>query len=196
MATYIERHKLWEEEVRNMTEQAKKEKAKQADATPSEFEENDKNLRPINDTLPGEDGPANLKVGTASGQASYDLRSENDKVTSVHKRSAEDASDSILERNRKTMETNELVKKIGEELDFNTPSSSTGHHNYGAADNSQTLLTDELELPYEPVRPQTHDEYVKERILNDHIPPGFVSLNDKRYILRYVSAVPLPPTPH
>jgi len=190
MADYLERHKLWEEEVRNLTQEAEKQKkspVKDWSALEQELEEKEKNLRPVNDTLPGEDGPAPLKVGTASSEGMYDLRSEMDEASSVHKRSAGDVSDSILERNRKTMETNEAVKKVDEQLDFNTPSThSTGHHDYLAADDSQTPLSDDLDLPIEPIAPQTHDEYVGEKIKNERLPPGFVSLNDKRYILRYV----------
>lgn len=192
MADYLERHKIWKEEVRNITEQAKleKEKSDKVDAAAREIEE-ERELRPVNDTLPGKGGPTNLKVGTASGEGAYDFGGEDDGVSSVHKRSAEDASDSILERNRKTMEDSEMIKKVGEELDFNTPTShSTGHHDYKAADSSQTTLTDEPDLPPEPIPPQTHEEYVKDRIRNEHLPPGFISLNDKRYILRYVYCPP------
>ncbi|KAH8903258.1 seven-hairpin glycosidase [Coniochaeta sp. PMI_546] len=133
MADYLERHKIWKEEVRNITEQAKleKEKSDKVDAAAREIEE-ERELRPVNDTLPGKGGPTNLKVGTASGEGAYDFGSEDD----------------------------------------------------GAADSSQTTLTDEPDLPPEPIPPQTHEEYVKDRIRNEHLPPGFISLNDKRYILR------------
>jgi mannosyl-oligosaccharide alpha-1,2-mannosidase len=42
----------------------------------------------------------------------------------------------------------------------------------------------ELVLPKEPVKPVSHLEYVTSRIKNEHIPSGFVSIRDKRYILR------------
>lgn len=35
-----------------------------------------------------------------------------------------------------------------------------------------------------PSPPPTHEEFVKARIERDRIPPGFTSINDKRYILR------------
>ncbi|KAK4237571.1 glycoside hydrolase [Achaetomium macrosporum] len=41
-----------------------------------------------------------------------------------------------------------------------------------------------LTLPSEPQKPLTHLEFVTKRIQEEHIPSGFVSLNDKRYILR------------
>lgn len=40
------------------------------------------------------------------------------------------------------------------------------------------------DLPPEPTKPLTHEEYVTERIKSERIPPGFTSLIDKRYILR------------
>ncbi|KAL1843585.1 hypothetical protein VTJ49DRAFT_868 [Mycothermus thermophilus] len=42
----------------------------------------------------------------------------------------------------------------------------------------------QLVLPPEPVKPESHLEYVTNKITREHIPSGFVSLNDKRYILR------------
>ncbi|KAK3305835.1 glycoside hydrolase family 47 protein [Chaetomium strumarium] len=41
-----------------------------------------------------------------------------------------------------------------------------------------------LVLPPAPQKPLTHEEFVTKRIQEEHIPSGFVSLNDKRYILR------------
>ncbi|KAI6368064.1 hypothetical protein MCOR25_004747 [Pyricularia grisea] len=40
------------------------------------------------------------------------------------------------------------------------------------------------DVPPEPTKPQSHDEFVKEKIEGDRIPPGFVDIIDKRYILR------------
>ncbi|KAK4154304.1 glycosyl hydrolase family 47-domain-containing protein [Chaetomidium leptoderma] len=42
----------------------------------------------------------------------------------------------------------------------------------------------ELVLPPAPDKPLTHQEYVAQRLENENIPSGFVTLNDKRYILR------------
>lgn len=38
---------------------------------------------------------------------------------------------------------------------------------------------------YSPDKPQTHEEYVKQLIEEDRIPPGMRNMNDRRYILRY-----------
>lgn len=58
-----------------------------------------------------------------------------------------------------------------------------------AASNDAMTVADQqpladLDLPIEPLRPLTHLEYVEDRLKKDHMPPGFVSLRDKRYILR------------
>ncbi|KAK4198809.1 family 47 putative glycoside hydrolase [Triangularia verruculosa] len=52
-----------------------------------------------------------------------------------------------------------------------------------SSDDTQIPLT-ELTLPPEPIKPMTHEEYIADRLKNEVIPPGFVSMNDKRYILR------------
>lgn len=40
------------------------------------------------------------------------------------------------------------------------------------------------ELPPEPSKPQTHEEYVRHRIKQENLPPGYTGMNDRRYILR------------
>lgn len=42
----------------------------------------------------------------------------------------------------------------------------------------------DLVIPAMPRRPETHEEFVQNRIDRDKLVPGFVSMNDKRYILR------------
>lgn len=46
------------------------------------------------------------------------------------------------------------------------------------------LVDDEDRAQPDPVRPLTHEEYVASRIKNEGIPPGFVSIQSKHYILR------------
>jgi mannosyl-oligosaccharide alpha-1,2-mannosidase len=41
-----------------------------------------------------------------------------------------------------------------------------------------------LVLPPAPNKPLTHQEYIAQRLEKERIPPGFVTLNDKRYLLR------------
>ena len=40
------------------------------------------------------------------------------------------------------------------------------------------------QILYEPVRPQTHKEFVEDRIKKENLKPGFSHLSDRRYILR------------
>ena len=40
------------------------------------------------------------------------------------------------------------------------------------------------QILYEPVRPQTHKEFVEARIKKENLKPGFSNLSDRRYILR------------
>ncbi len=48
----------------------------------------------------------------------------------------------------------------------------------------QFPLIEEPIIPPEPVRPLSHEEYVANRLKNERLPPGFVSLTDRRYLLR------------
>ncbi|KAK4100391.1 glycoside hydrolase family 47 protein [Parathielavia hyrcaniae] len=41
-----------------------------------------------------------------------------------------------------------------------------------------------LTVPPPPAKPLTHKEFIAQRLEKERIPPGFVTLNDKRYILR------------
>ncbi|KAK1783340.1 glycosyl hydrolase family 47-domain-containing protein [Copromyces sp. CBS 386.78] len=72
------------------------------------------------------------------------------------------------------------MNKIEEELDLNNNNILAGHEQQ--YQQQKPML--ELHLPPEPEKPLSHEEYVQERIKRENIPPGFVTLNDKRYILR------------
>ncbi|KAK3376790.1 glycosyl hydrolase family 47-domain-containing protein [Lasiosphaeria ovina] len=52
----------------------------------------------------------------------------------------------------------------------------------GSGDDQKPVI--DLDLPQEPVKPQTHEEYVAQLIETSHLPPGFIDLKDERYILR------------
>ncbi|KAK3941311.1 glycosyl hydrolase family 47-domain-containing protein [Diplogelasinospora grovesii] len=68
------------------------------------------------------------------------------------------------------------VNKLEKELDIN----ATPNYQQEREKESEGAIR----LPNEPVRPLTHLEYVANRIKTEHLPPGFVALNDRRYILR------------
>lgn len=47
--------------------------------------------------------------------------------------------------------------------------------------------------PYIPKPLLNHEEYVKKRIENERIPPGFVTIPTRKYILRYAQSTVMPP---
>jgi mannosyl-oligosaccharide alpha-1,2-mannosidase len=68
----------------------------------------------------------------------------------------------------------EKAKKLQNSLDLNANSANVpGQKPMG-----------ELVLPPAPTKPATHQEYVDKRIQDERLPPGYLSLHDKRYILR------------
>ena len=56
-----------------------------------------------------------------------------------------------------------------------------------AGDQKPLQQEQEFTLPPEPRKPQSHEEYIKSFLERERLPGGFSRLNDKRYILRYVS---------
>ncbi|KAL2128816.1 hypothetical protein VTI74DRAFT_8609 [Chaetomium olivicolor] len=78
--------------------------------------------------------------------------------------------------------TEEKVKKLHNSLDLNSPAGSTQQDRHGNAVEQKPI--NDFVLPPEPMKPLSHIEYVTDRIKNEHIPSGFVTLTDKRYLLR------------
>jgi mannosyl-oligosaccharide alpha-1,2-mannosidase len=78
----------------------------------------------------------------------------------------------------KDLEKQHALQKKEAEADPNSPGSGSG------GDTSGQKPLGELILPEEPAKPVSHLEYVTSRIKKEHIPSGFVSIRDKRYILR------------
>jgi len=74
----------------------------------------------------------------------------------------------------------EKVKALEAELDLNSVSAHQSHTN------AKQVHLANLEMPREPDKPVSHEEYAKNRIAREQLPPGFVKLMDQRYILRYV----------
>ncbi|KXX76376.1 Mannosyl-oligosaccharide 1,2-alpha-mannosidase IB [Madurella mycetomatis] len=69
------------------------------------------------------------------------------------------------------------LKKLHDNLDLNSNAASRQDTTEDSWD--QKPISD-LWLPPEPVKPLSHEEYIQQRLETEHIPPGFVSLNDKR----------------
>ncbi|KAH8668757.1 glycosyl hydrolase family 47-domain-containing protein [Xylariales sp. PMI_506] len=93
--------------------------------------------------------------------------------------------------------TNDNLPSIDEEKRLNLLESLAPNTQNGGQDttinirkpsrSSQTILLDDTEnqekLP-DPLRPPTHEEYVKGRLKNERIPAGYVRINSQKYILR------------
>ncbi len=119
----------------------------------------------------------------------------------VRKRSADvdklpsEPKDTAAEKKAKAVEEDlkVKVKALENELDLNAVGNYdqySGVGSSGHAVHAQTLVEDQFPLiedpiiPPEPIKPLTHKEFVAKRIKNEHLPPGIVTLNDKRYLLR------------
>lgn len=175
MREYETKRKAWEEEM----EQFKKDAAMRGAA---EAAAKDEALR--KQTEQRDNGPT-------TGP-----RDNNTSPSSVHKRqaTAELGSDDTASV---AGPIDEKVKALEAELDLN---SATAHQSHS---NVEQVHIGSLEMPREPDKPITHEEYVKNRIAREHLQPGFVKLLDQRYILRYVQVqlnrylfpIPLPPFP-
>lgn len=183
MADWVERHAAWEEEVKEIKElqkEAEKEKGeKKVLKTPDEEKrvattEEGKKSRPVNDTLPSE-------MEKDKKPTEYELRSENSEALQIKKRAAIPIDEKVNETKNKGRPVDNKVEELASQINFNDPS---GHTDSGLGSDDQTTLADDYELPAEPVKPQTHEEYVKEKLERQQLPKGFVQMNDKRYILR------------
>ena len=76
--------------------------------------------------------------------------------------------------------TEEKPRDLQNSLDPNS-------NEFGDASSQKPIAA--IVFPPAPSKPRTHLEYVTDRIKKEHIPSGFVTLSDRRYILRLV----LPP---
>ena len=101
---------------------------------------------------------------------------------SVHQGQQQDVDYHLTKRQNLAEDVNKIevatkVNKLEDELDLN-------NNQQQQYQQQKPML--ELHLPPEPEKPLSHEEYVQDRIARENIPEGFVTLNDKRYILRYV----------
>ncbi|KAK3400511.1 glycosyl hydrolase family 47-domain-containing protein [Sordaria brevicollis] len=109
----------------------------------------------------------------------------------VHQGMKQDVDYHLTRRKRQVPEVAAKVNRIEDELDLNNHMATSHHQQQQQQQQSREqqqyqqqkpLL--ELHLPPEPEKPMSHEEYVKDRLEREKIPEGFVTLNDRRYILR------------
>jgi mannosyl-oligosaccharide alpha-1,2-mannosidase len=179
------RRKQAEEQKRREEAQRKaaEEEERREEARRKAAEEEERKKRPVNNTLPGEEGKAHLPSSQTSDLKDRDTLPR----PGVQKRDAMaelDTPGGPASSHYPVSETTEQKTRA------QNPQDSLDHNSDGTSrraaldQDDQKPMSDDLWLPAEPVKPLTHQEYVAQRIEKEHIPPGFVSLNDKRYLLR------------
>ncbi|KAE9988219.1 hypothetical protein EG328_000175 [Venturia inaequalis] len=78
-----------------------------------------------------------------------------------------------------------IIAKPAEEDDSTSPTSTTDDRYAEPVWQAPTVVTDDAPPPiYSPDKPMTHEEYAKNYIKEERLPPGIVSMPDRRYILR------------
>ncbi|KAK0673707.1 family 47 putative glycoside hydrolase [Cercophora samala] len=179
MERYYESKAAWKEQV----EEIKREQALQKERAAKAKEEAAK--RPVANSN------ANSNTGAGSAQKvepKQPVRQQEEE----RPRGREGSFPSRFQRRQLNVTLNEPrgTADLQNSLDLNSApvtNTNTKTSNYDwdtyADDDSQIPLT-ELTLPPEPIKPMSHEEYIADRLKNEFLPPGFTSLNDKRYILR------------
>ncbi|KAL1884134.1 hypothetical protein VTK73DRAFT_6803 [Phialemonium thermophilum] len=166
MEDYRRKKKIYEQELEQFNQETARRKkvekeARREEALREQAEEGKRSLRLKNETLPGRHSAEALRRRQVAYGAEGELLESSNSVT--------------------PKQTGEKTRNLAADLDLNN---ANGHRQQTyEGDREQTSLP-VLQKPIEPTRPVSHEEYVADRIKQEHLPPGFVSLNDRRYILR------------
>ncbi|KAL2163509.1 hypothetical protein VTH06DRAFT_5567 [Thermothelomyces fergusii] len=102
----------------------------------------------------------------------------------AEERAAPEAGSQGKAANYETSSTGPLERDVTASLDKYPDRFDLRPDNQGTSNNQQPMGGDKLVFPPEPVKPVTHKEYVAGRIESERLPSGFVSISDKRYLLR------------
>jgi mannosyl-oligosaccharide alpha-1,2-mannosidase len=148
-------------------------------------------------------GKAYPKKGAASTSAKENSSGSNDSSDILRNSASKGKKESTLDKREvggeepaKDMASSAIDKKerqLEEELDLNSHT-NRGYRNMPTSDydsDSQQQPLMEPIIPPEPIKPLTHEEYVAKRLKEENLPEGFQSLNDRRYLLRYVQSYTL-----
>jgi mannosyl-oligosaccharide alpha-1,2-mannosidase len=160
----------WKKQVEELEQEAEAQKQaeelkRQAEAQRRAAEEEERKKRPVNNTLPGQQGTPGWQTKHAPP------------ASGVQKRDFVESKD-VPVQGTPNSGNEEKTRDLQNSLNLNSPSQS---------DPSNQKPLSQVAIPPAPTKPQTHLEYVTQRIQKEHIPSGFVTLNDRRYILRYAS---------
>ncbi|KAK3689612.1 glycosyl hydrolase family 47-domain-containing protein [Podospora appendiculata] len=182
MEEYYANKAEWELQVDKLKKQEAyrleaEEKERRKQAAIKQAEEEDRRLRPENNTLPGEEAPTKLSLPTQNDN--HDLKDRDNVASPIGKRDLSGTSQ-VNSESTSTEKIEQKVKTLENELDLN---SNSGRQSSNADASDQKPMYETI-YPPEPHKPVTHEEYVAQRLKDEKIPPGFVSLNDPRYILR------------
>ncbi|CCC09642.1 hypothetical protein SMACR_03674 [Sordaria macrospora] len=176
-------HAEWVQEVKVL----KKEYAEAEEAAKVEAEaEAKRKVEEEEKTRPVLENNSSYVQGQGQGQQEASAVNAAPKgVSGVHQGMQQDVDYHLTKRRfpeDDKIEVATKVNKIEEELDLNNNNNLRAGGQQQQYQQQKPLL--ELHLPPEPEKPLSHEEYVQDRIERENIPPGFTSLNDKRYILR------------
>ncbi|GAB1317516.1 Glycosyl hydrolase family 47-domain-containing protein [Madurella fahalii] len=182
MEDYYVRKAEWKKQVEELKQKAALRKQTEER---ERREEAEREKRPLNNT-PTRERTASRPNPDPQGSFD-DLKEKNTASRSeFRKRAYLDELDNLdttttSSRDVTPKSTEEKIKKLHDNLDLN---SNTASEHDAAGEGWDQKPIGDLWLPPEPVKPLTHQEYIQQRLEREHIPPGFVALNDKRYILR------------
>jgi len=149
-------------------------------------EEEERSRKPVNNPLPGDETSSGPKP---SSHTVHDLK-EKDTGPSLHKRGPIQEGDASGEYSPAARSAEEKNKKVEGALDFNAEAPRRGEK-WQARPESPPSRPDlsgspsqrppqQIFAPPEPIKPQTHEEYMA----NQKLIPGFTAITDRRYILR------------
>ncbi|KLU85055.1 hypothetical protein MAPG_04087 [Magnaporthiopsis poae ATCC 64411] len=87
-------------------------------------------------------------------------------------------------RPRRQLDSDDFTYSQGKAVLNESGREKRGEGSEGSEGNEEPPYDPLWELPPEPSKPQTHEEYVRQRIEQEHLPPGYTAINSKNYILR------------
>ncbi|KAK3385069.1 glycosyl hydrolase family 47-domain-containing protein [Podospora didyma] len=177
MEEYYTKKTEWKDEVERLKKQdafryQEAEKRKHERAKEEAIENEEQGLRPLNHTL-SSGTLRSTTIDSAPIEVVRDLKGKDNSSRPIRE-SGKTVSTGDLDGNA------EKAEKAEDDIDLD---SDAGYEGHPRQESSQRPIS-QIDLPLEPIRPLTHQEYVEERIRKERIPPGFARLDDPRYILR------------
>ncbi|KAK4461088.1 glycosyl hydrolase family 47-domain-containing protein [Cladorrhinum samala] len=187
MAKYYEDRAEWKKAVQEAKEQEEKQK--------KQFEEKDlaeakrKHDEAERKAAEASAERARRPVTVASGEVVTDLKQKDAAVvpSKFRKRDWLDEINVVVpDKNHNAAETRS--DDLETSLDLNAPTGETTttaeSHNQTPSYDDETDNQKPIYVPPEPIKPLTHEEYIADKIERERLPKGFITLHDKRYILR------------